>query len=160
MFNHEPLNYKCPLCFIAQGREEENFPYTRREDVIYKDDLVTAFIASHWWPNNKGHIIVISNKHFENIYDLPNAINSHIATISKKMAIALKTIYKCDGVSTRQHNEHAGNQDVWHYHLHIFPRYENDNYYGTFSQGYLSDPKDRKEYSRKLKQYFEKIKFK
>jgi histidine triad (HIT) family protein len=51
--------------------------------------------------------------------------------VAKSLAIAMKKIYACDGVSTRQHNEPAGNQDVWHYHLHVTPRYENDNFYGA-----------------------------
>ena len=51
--------------------------------------------------------------------------------MAKRLAIAMKTVYACDGISTRQHNEPAGSQDVWHYHLHVTPRYENDNYYGT-----------------------------
>jgi diadenosine tetraphosphate (Ap4A) HIT family hydrolase len=34
-----------------------------------------------------------------------------------------------DGTSTRQHNEPAGNQDVWHYHEHVFPRYDGDELY-------------------------------
>jgi histidine triad (HIT) family protein len=45
----------------------------------------------------------------------------------------MKAAYHCDGISTRQHNEPAGNQDVWHYHLHVFPRYTDD-------QLYLNDP--------------------
>jgi histidine triad (HIT) family protein len=47
------------------------------------------------------------------------------------LALTMKTVYGCDGVSTRQHNEPAGSQDVWHYHLHVIPRYKDDNYYAT-----------------------------
>ena len=46
-------------------------------------------------------------------------------------ALALKTAFDCDGVSTRQHNEPAGNQDVWHYHLHVFPRFTDDGLYAS-----------------------------
>jgi histidine triad (HIT) family protein len=41
----------------------------------------------------------------------------------------MKEVYRCDGVSTRQHNEPAGDQDVWHLHVHVFPRYEGDQLY-------------------------------
>ena len=57
MHNHEPENYRCPLCYIVQGREEENFPHTKQADIIYKDETLTAFIASLWWPKNKGHVL-------------------------------------------------------------------------------------------------------
>jgi diadenosine tetraphosphate (Ap4A) HIT family hydrolase len=40
--------------------------------------------------------------------------------------IAMRHTYGCDGISTRQHNEPAGYQDVWHFHLHVFPRYHGD----------------------------------
>ena len=47
------------------------------------------------------------------------------------MALTMKVVYSCDGISTRQHNEPAGNQDVWHYHLHVTPRYKDDVFYST-----------------------------
>ncbi|MCL6603676.1 MAG: HIT domain-containing protein [Paenibacillus sp.] len=69
-----------------------------------------------------------------------------------EVAKALKAQYKCDGVSTRQHNEPHGNQDVWHYHLHIFPRYEGDNLYRTSAS--FSAPEDRIAYAQSLRDYF------
>lgn len=64
-------------------------------------------------------------------------------------------MYKCDGVSSRQHNEPCGNQDVWHYHLHVFPRYKDDNLYLTNRE--LSKPEERIEYADRLKDYFRRI---
>ena len=61
----------------------------------------------------------------------------------------MKAAYSCDGVSIRQHNEPAGNQDVWHYHLHVFPRYAGDGLYG--SQKELLPEKERAAYAQKLK---------
>ena len=46
-------------------------------------------------------------------------------------ALAVKHAFGCSGISTRQHNEPDGNQDVWHYHVHVFPRYPNDGLYGS-----------------------------
>jgi histidine triad (HIT) family protein len=67
------------------------------------------------------------------------------------VAKAIKEIYKCDGISSRQHNEPC-TQDVWHYHLHVYPRYFDDNLYE--SERKLSDENKRKEYANKLRQYF------
>jgi histidine triad (HIT) family protein len=61
----------------------------------------------------------------------------------------MKKVYTCDGVSTRQHNEPAGNQDVWHYHLHVTPRYENDNFYSTQRQLMVSS--ERAKHAEALK---------
>ncbi len=88
---------------------------------------MTASVSPRWWPNNPGNIIIVPNQHFEHIYDLPTRYAHCIQDTAKEVAIAFKEVYKCDGVSTRQHNEPAGGQDVWHYHLHVFPRYEGDN---------------------------------
>lgn len=51
--------------------------------------------------------------------------------LARRLALVLKQIHECPGVSTRQHNEPAGNQEVWHYHLHVFPRYDGDGLYGS-----------------------------
>jgi histidine triad (HIT) family protein len=153
MHNHEPENYICPFCLLIQGIENEKVK-SKQDDIIYKDKFVTALIASHWWPNNSGHVIIVPNEHFENIYDIPEDLIFKIHQLEKKMAVAIKETYKCDGISSRQHNEPAGGQDVWHYHLHIFPRYENDKLYENISNKNLSDPKERKIYAERLKKYF------
>jgi diadenosine tetraphosphate (Ap4A) HIT family hydrolase len=58
-------------------------------------------------------------------------------------ALALKTAFDCPGVSTRQHNEPAGNQDVWHLHVHVFPRFESDGFGFTFAERYFNSLPDR-----------------
>ena len=130
MYNHAPESYVCPFCLLIKGVENEHV-LSIQSDVIYQDDVVTGFIGSHQWPRNRGNVIIVPNEHFENIYDLPISYSQDIHRLAKRLAIAMKNVYACDGVSTRQHNEPAGNQDVWHYHLHVTPRYINDNYYGT-----------------------------
>lgn len=130
MYNHAPENYHCPFCLLIKGIKNEHV-YSVQSDIIYHDEVVTAFIGSHQWPNNHGNILIIPNQHFENIYDLPVRYAQDIHRMAKRLAIAMKNVYACDGVSTRQHNEPGGNQDVWHYHLHITPRYENDYYYSA-----------------------------
>jgi histidine triad (HIT) family protein len=130
MHNHAPKNYICPFCLLIQGIKNEHV-YSIQSDVIFQNDTVTAFVSSHQWPNNHGNAIVVPNQHFENIYDLPLRYALDIQRVAKHLAIAMKNVYLCDGISTRQHNEPAGSQDVWHYHLHITPRYKDDNYYGS-----------------------------
>ncbi len=45
--------------------------WTKQGDVVLRDDLATAFVAASWWPNNPGHVIIVPNAHYENIFDLP-----------------------------------------------------------------------------------------
>lgn len=152
MFNHEPKEYICPMCQVSRG--ETTTKGSCEADVIYRDDLITCFVAGKWWKSNPGHVIVIPNKHIENIYDMEPDYGKGIMDASKKVAIALKNSYQCDGVSTRQHNEPAGNQDVWHYHLHIYPRYEGDNLYLNHGDTYWPTQDEKNSYSDKLKSQF------
>ncbi|MGM0855447.1 MAG: HIT family protein [Bacillota bacterium] len=150
-----PSDYVCPFCLVVKGEEDEKnrIVQTKQQDIIYSDGDVTALIATLWWPNNKGHVIIIPNKHYENIFDLPIEIATKIHKLSQQVSIALKEGYGCDGISTRQHNEPGGCQDVWHYHLHVYPRYCNDNLYLT--HGSLSKPSERLVYAEKLRTWFE-----
>ena len=56
-------------------------------------------------------------------------LGSRIFVATQRVAIAMKAAFKCEGVSTRQHNESAGNQDMWHYHVHVTPRFKDDDFY-------------------------------
>ena len=59
-------------------------------------------------------------------------------------------VYDCEGTSFRQHNEPGGDQEVWHYHLHVFPRYAGDDLYG--SEARLTAPEERAPYAERLRQ--------
>ncbi len=128
MYNHAPEDYVCPFCLIVKGIEHESV-HSLQNDIVYRAREVTAFVGSHQWPNNHGNIIVIPNEHFENIYDLPVHFVPKMHEVAKAIALTFKLVYSCDGVSTRQHNELAGGQDVWHYHSHVTPRYQGDQLY-------------------------------
>ncbi|MBV9952939.1 MAG: HIT domain-containing protein [Acidimicrobiia bacterium] len=58
--------------------------------------------------------------------DLPPALGTSVQHAIRSAAIAMKAAYGCEGVSIRQHNEPAGEQDVWHYHVHVLPRWLGD----------------------------------
>jgi histidine triad (HIT) family protein len=152
MYNHQPKNYICPLCQISKG--EETTMGLQEDEVIFRDEFLTAFVAGKWWKSNPGHVIIIPNSHIENIYDMPEELGHKIFDLSKRVALALKAGYGCDGVSTRQHNEPAGNQDVWHYHLHVSPRYTGDNLYLNHENTYWPSREEKKPYADKLKNVF------
>ena len=114
---------------------------------------ITGFIGSRRWPDNIGVVLIIPNKHFENIYDMPDEVSARVAKIAKQVAIAMKEIRWCDGVTTQQNNEPASGQHAFHYHFHIFPRWEGDKLYSG-SPVRVSDPSERIPYANTLKQFF------
>lgn len=77
---------------------------------------------------------MIPNHHFENIFDLPVDFTSPIHELARVVALTMKAAVHCDGILIRQHNEPAGGQHIWHYHLHIIPRYENGDFYSSQKQ--------------------------
>jgi len=151
LYSHAPEGYVCPFCLVAKGIENKHVQ-TRQSDVIYRDEFITTFINAATWGMNKGNVIIIPNHHYENLYDLPSDYSTKIHDFERSVAIAFKEIYKCDGVSSRQHNEPAGDQDVWHYHLHVFPRYKNDNLYAMKRTATTVD--ERAVYAEQLRKYF------
>jgi histidine triad (HIT) family protein len=153
MYNHAPENYICPFCLLVQGASHIEV-LSVQSDVIYHDEMVTALVSSHQWPNNHGNVVIIPNEHFENIYDLPTHYAADIHRVARRIALAMKEAYSCDGISTRQHNEPAGNQDVWHYHLHITPRYQNDHFYLTQKEPMAAS--ERAKHAEKLRDHLAK----
>ena len=153
MFSHEPEEYICPLCLLAKGGEGN---LNRRSDIVYEDEEIVAFVSPKWWVNNPGNILIIPREHVENIYDISDEILSKIQCLGKKVALGIKETYKSDGVSFRQHNEPAGGQDVWHYHLHVFPRWEGDDLYINHNNKSFVSPEERNVYAQKLRDYFAK----
>jgi histidine triad (HIT) family protein len=128
MYNHAPSDYICPMCGLLKEVKEQSEQAHQRA-IVYQSDQVTVLMPTHWYKHNYGQVIIIPNAHYENIYDLPDELGAEIHKTAKRIAFALKKAFGCEGVSTRQHNEPAGNQDMWHYHLHVFPRYTGDNLY-------------------------------
>jgi len=154
MISHEPKDYICPFCHWLAGNETE---YKQNGDIVYQTKDVTAFIAPKWWINNPGHVIVIPNTHHENIYSIDERTLRAVYSAVKKVAMAIRETYDCTGTSTRQHNEPDGNQDVWHFHVHVYPRYKNDELYKNHDNKKFVSPEERKPYADKLKKYFEKL---
>lgn len=152
MFNHEPGDYACPFCRLVTGGDDGRGIGTER-DIVRRDELATAFIAARWWPNNHGHVLVVPNAHHENLYDLPSRYGHAVHDLVREVAIAIRQTYGCDGTSVRQHNEPVGNQDVWHYHMHVFPRYAGDALYGSRPHPEFTTADQRSPYADKLRDY-------
>ncbi len=156
MHNHAPQEYKCPICIALGGIENED-TLIRQSDLVYKDNLTTAFISSFFIGQNYGHVVIVPNKHFENIYEIPNNYSARIMEVAQKISLAMKKTYPCDGITTLQNNEPAGGQHAFHYHFHIFPRYEKDNLHKNMVDKKSTTPEQRKPYADKLIPELKKI---
>ena len=150
MYNHAPTDYVCPICLGVQGIENEQ-TLIRQEDIVYTDEHVMAFIASYFIGKNSGHIIVVPRDHFENLYDLPDGLGAKIFAVSQRIALAMKKAYSCEGVMVLQNNEPASGQHAFHYHLHLFPRYENDDIFASMGNKRETALEERLSYAHKIK---------
>lgn len=148
--SNAPKDYICPICLGVKG-EVSDQTLLRPSDIVFKDDKVTVFINSFFMGNNAGHVIVVPNEHFENLYAIPKDYLHRIIEVAQTMAIAIKQAYQTDGITTRQNNEPAGDQHAFHFHFHVFPRYKDDGFNKiTPEQKRLAPPEERAEYAKKL----------
>jgi histidine triad (HIT) family protein len=127
VYAHAPPGYECPFCAMVRG--EDNEPWSTQADVVHRDATTTAWVNGRWWVNNPGAVIVVPNAHVENLYGIDRELAGDIHETARRIALAMRAAFACEGTSTRQHNEPGGMQEVWHYHLHVFPRWVGDDLY-------------------------------
>ncbi|MEU7826682.1 HIT family protein [Catellatospora sp. NPDC049133] len=150
---HEPVGYECPFCDLLAGRSDG---INDVEDVVRRTGGAAALIAPRWWPNNRGHVLVVPTEHHENLYSVSADAYRAVGDLVREVAIAIRDTYRCAGVSTRQHNEPAGYQDVWHLHVHVFPRYDGDDLYRSQALPGWATFEERQVYAERLRTYFDK----
>ncbi len=109
-------NEDCIFCKIAKGEIPSKS--------IYEDKNVIAFLDIN--PISKGHTLVIPKNHFENIFDIPESELKEIIDTSKKISILLKNKLNADGINILHASGKEAQQSVFHFHIHIVPRYKND----------------------------------
>lgn len=98
MYNHAPKDYNCPICLAIAGIENDE-TWIKQADIFYKDEVITGFISSKFIRGNEGHVLLVPNKHYENIYDLQPKVGHRIISIGKKVAIALKRLETVMGLT-------------------------------------------------------------
>jgi histidine triad (HIT) family protein len=106
----------CVFCKIRDGE----LPSMR----IYEDDATLAIMDIN--PLNAGHCLIIAKNHAATLWEASAEDLQAAITTAQKVAIALKTAVKPDGLNMLQANGPAAFQSVPHYHLHLIPRWNND----------------------------------
>lgn len=106
----------CIFCKIVSGQ----IPGAK----VYEDDRVLAFMDIA--PLNRGHLLVVPKEHVETIADIDPELYGHLAWVICRLAKAVQTAVKPDGMNVMQLNGKAGNQVVPHVHMHLVPRWQGD----------------------------------
>ena len=152
MFNHAAEDYICPICLAINGEENED-TWIVQDDIFYKDEHVVGFVSSKAIKGNEGHPLIVPVDHVENLYDLPEDMGHKIFDLAKRTAVASKEVRESDGVTLVQNNEPAGDQHAFHFHLHVVPRFDGDNFREEFLNAERSKPSERKQFAQDLKEY-------
>lgn len=90
--------------------------------IIYEDETALAFLDNR--PLSEGHTLVIPREHYQDIFEIPEEVLCQVHQVSRRIAIALEKAFKVDGISIFQQNGRAANQDIFHLHVHVVPRWE------------------------------------
>ena len=106
----------CIFCKIANGAIPSATVY---EDEAFRVILDIA-------PAAKGHALILPKEHYDNLWELGEEEAAKVLAIAAKVSAAQKKALGCDGVNLLQNNGVAAGQTVFHLHVHVIPRYEND----------------------------------
>ena len=90
--------------------------------IIYEDETLLAFLDIR--PLNEGHTLVIPKRHYVDIFDIPEDQLSQVHKVVKQVSVAIKKATNSDGISIIQQNGKAADQDIFHFHVHVVPRFE------------------------------------
>ncbi|WP_126598640.1 HIT family protein [Dictyobacter aurantiacus] len=113
------MTEECLFCAIVAEKEPAS--------VVYQDEVVTAFLTIG--PVNPGHLLVIPNQHAAYLADMDEETGAHLFTISTRLARALRqSRLRCEGVNLFLADGEAAFQEIFHVHMHVFPRFKGDSF--------------------------------
>ena len=107
----------CIFCKIANG----GIPSA----TLYEDDDFRVILDLG--PATRGHALILPKEHYANVIALPEEVTAKAFILAKKMASKMMEVLHCDGVNVVQNNGEVAGQTVFHYHMHLIPRYASDD---------------------------------
>lgn len=119
----------CIFCKLANGE----IPTA----TLYEDDDFRVILDAG--PAAKGHALILPKEHYANLYELDDEVAAKVLPLAKKMITKLTDILGCDGYNLVQNNGEAAGQTVFHFHLHMIPRYKDDGVGLTWTMGELTE---------------------
>lgn len=115
----------CLFCKIVAG----TIPSAK----VYEDANILAF--TNLQQKNPGHTLIIPKAHYRNIYDISEEEAANIARASVRLAKAIKAAFNPVGMNSLQNSEAQAMQSIFHYHVHLIPRYAGDDLLGIWQAG-------------------------
>lgn len=106
----------CIFCKIAAGEIPSK--------TLYEDEEFRVILDLG--PATKGHALILPKNHYRNLFELPDDQAKKAVVLAKKMALQMRDKLQCDGLNLVQNNEETAGQTVFHFHMHLIPRYEGD----------------------------------
>jgi histidine triad (HIT) family protein len=106
-------------------------------DTIYEDEDFK--VIKDISPAAKGHAILLSKKHSANLFELDEDTAAKALLVAKKVALAMKEELGFEGLNLLQNNGEAAGQTVFHFHMHLIPRFRDDQVEMTWIQGKYAD---------------------
>ena len=119
----------CIFCKLANGVIPTNS--------LYEDDVVKVIFDAG--PASSGHVLILPKEHFDNVYSLDDDTAAHIFQVAVKVAKALKEGLNLEGLNIVQNNGEIAGQTVFHFHMHIIPRYKGDTVNVGWKPGEVTD---------------------
>ena len=106
----------CIFCKIAAG----DIP----SKTLYEDESFRVILDLG--PATRGHALILPKDHYRNLFELPEGEAGKAIVLAKKMALQMRDKLGCDGLNLVQNNEETAGQTVFHFHMHLIPRYKGD----------------------------------
>jgi len=131
----------CIFCKIANGEIPSS--------TLYEDDDFRVFLDLA--PASNGHALIVPKEHFDNLYEVSDEMASKALVLAKKMITKMTKALDCDGFNVLQNNNECAGQTVFHFHMHLIPRYNGDKVGISWNPGENTD-EERAEIVRKVKE--------
>lgn len=109
-------NDNCIFCKIAAGEIPSK--------TLYEDEDFRVILDLG--PATKGHALILPKDHYKNLYEIPDEQAEKVMVLAKRMAVKMTDKLHCDGFNLVQNNGEVAGQTVFHFHMHLIPRYKND----------------------------------
>lgn len=106
----------CIFCKIIAGEIPSR--------TIYEDDDFKVILDAG--PASRGHALILPKEHAADLFALPDETAAKVLPLAKKVAAHMVEVLGCDGINVLQNNGEAAGQTVHHFHVHLIPRYENE----------------------------------
>jgi histidine triad (HIT) family protein len=121
----------CLFCRILAGELPASF--------VYRDERCAAFMDIQ--PVNPGHLLVVPTRHGVYLADIDAESAAHLMRVAHRLVAAVRSSeLRCEGVNLFLADGEAAMQEIFHVHLHVFPRYRGDGFGLTFGPGYATRP--------------------